>query len=187
MSIFRTFFTTSPVAQLTKRFVVLASLGGALVMALPMLSFAQANSGLTIFSGVDNRKDILDYYLQFNGVSGQRDRYKLYIPAKKMSQGAKVLYVSYPEHFDGSFDVDKVRVETKSQGRLEIEDVLWDQESRFLQIVLDEPVEPNQRVTITLSNVTNPSLGTYYMVADAMVAGDIPVRVYLGTWIVSIN
>ncbi|WP_228015113.1 DUF2808 domain-containing protein [Synechocystis salina] len=104
-----------------------------------------------------------------------------------MTQGAKVLYVSYPENFDGTFDVDKVRVENKRQGNIEIEDVVWDKESRFLQIVLAEPAEPNSQVTITLSNVTNPSLGTYYMVADAMVSGDIPVRVYLGTWIVSIN
>lgn len=173
-------------AKLSKKLLALSP-SGVLVMGLPAIGFAQGNSGFTIFSGVDNRSDILDYYLQFNGRSGQRDRYKLYIPAKKMTQGAKVLYVSYPENFDGTFDVDKVRVETKRQGNIEIEDVVWDKESRFLQIVLAEPAEPNSQVTITLSNVTNPSLGTYYMVADAMVSGDIPVRVYLGTWIVSIN
>ncbi len=36
---------------------------------LPKITLANGNPGLTIFSGVD-RKDILDYFLQFGGRSG---------------------------------------------------------------------------------------------------------------------
>ena len=172
--------------KFSKHLFALLALSGALVTGLPAISWAGGNSGLTIFSGVD-RKDILDYYLQFGGRPGEWDRYKLYIPAKKMTQGAKVFYVSYPENFDGKFDLNKVRVETQKQGKLEIEDVVWDQESRFLQIVVAEPAVANSKVTITLSNVKNPTFGTYYLVSDVMASGDIPVRLYVGTWIVDIQ
>ncbi len=172
--------------KFSKHLFALLALSGALVTGLPAISWAGGNSGLTIFSGVD-RKDILDYYLQFGGRPGECDRYKLYIPAKKMTQGAKVFYVSYPENFDGKFDLNKVRVETQKQGKLEIEDVVWYQESRFLQIVVAEPAVANSKVTITLSNVKNPTFGTYYLVSDVMASGDIPVRLYVGTWIVDIQ
>ncbi|MFM1843163.1 MAG: hypothetical protein RLZZ490_1905 [Cyanobacteriota bacterium] len=172
--------------KFSKHLFTLFALSGALVTGLPAISWAGGNSGLTIFSGVE-RKDILDYYLQFGGRPEQWDRYKLYISPKKMTQGAKVFYISYPETFDGKFDIEKIRVETKKQGELAIEDVVWDEESRFLQIVLAEPAEANSKVTITLSNVKNPTMGTYYLVADALAAGDIPVRIYLGTWIVDIQ
>ncbi|MGA1622439.1 MAG: DUF2808 domain-containing protein [Synechocystis sp.] len=172
--------------KFSQRLLALFALGGALVVGLPTLSWAGGNSGLTIFSGVE-RQDILDYYLQFGGRPEQWDRYKLYISAKKMTQGAKVFYVSYPENFDGEFDIEKVRVETKKQGKLDIEDVVWDKESRFLQIVLAEPAQANSKVTITLSNVKNPTMGTYYLVGDVLASGDIPVRLYVGTWIVDIQ
>jgi hypothetical protein len=172
--------------KFSKQFLALVALSGALVTGLPAISWAGGNSGLTIFSGVE-RKDILDYYLQFGGRPEQWDRYKLYISAKKMTQSAKVFYISYPENFDGQFDIKKVRVESQKQGKLEVEDVVWDQESRFLQIVLAEPAVANSKVTITLSNVKNPTLGTYYLVGDVLAAGDIPVRLYVGTWIVDIQ
>ncbi|MFN9174480.1 MAG: DUF2808 domain-containing protein [Synechocystis sp.] len=180
--------------KFSKHLFALLALSGALVTGLPAISWAGGNAGLTIFSGVE-RSDILDYYLQFGGRPGERDRYKLYIPAKKMTQGAKVFYISYPENFDGKFSVNpdgtinknKIRVETQKQGTLEIEDVVWDKESRFLQIVVAEPAVVNSKVTITLSNVTNPTFGTYYLVSDVMASGDIPVRLYVGTWIVDIQ
>ena len=183
-----------PNLKFSKHLLALLALSGALVTGLPAISWAGGNAGLTIFSGVE-RRDILDYYLQFGGRPGERERYKLYIPAKKMTQGAKVIYISYPENFDAKFPVnsnskikkDKLRVETQKQGKLDIEDVVWDQKSRFLQIVLAEPAVANSKVTVTLSNVTNPTFGTYYLVADVMASGDIPVRLYVGTWIVDIQ
>lgn len=90
-----------------------------------------------------------------------------------MIQGVKVLYVFYFENFDGIFDVDKVWVEIKCQGNIEIEDVVWDKESCFLQIVLVELVEFNSQVIIIFFNVINFSFGIYYMVVDVMVFGDI--------------
>ncbi|MFM6439270.1 MAG: DUF2808 domain-containing protein, partial [Microcystis panniformis] len=40
---------------------------------------------------------------------------------------------------------------------------------------------------IVMSNVRNPELGTYYFTCDVTASGNIPVRLYVGTWIVSIE
>ncbi len=153
-------------------------------IALPPVT-AGSNPGLTIFSGVD-RKDVLDYYLDFGGSPRQTDRYKLYIPAKKLSQGATRFFISYPDYFDGSFDTS--RIEVRAGGKsVPIKDAYWDKESRYVEINLEQPVEGNSNIDIVLSNVQNPSQGTYYFIGDAQIAGSIPLRVYLGTWIISID
>ena len=164
----------------------LLAISGCVITALPTLTLAGGNSGLTIFSGVE-RKDILDYYLQYNGIPNQMDRYKLYIPSKKLAQGASKFYISYPANFDGKFRTDSIEVRVKDQAVPLKGEPIWDKESRFIEINLQEPINPNTKVEIVLSNVTNPDFGTYYFVADAMASGDIPVRLYLGTWIISIN
>lgn len=162
------------------------ALSGCLLAGLPLASRAGGgNPGLTIFSGVD-RENILGYHLDFGGKPRNWDRYKLYIPAKKMTQGARKFFISYPEHYDGQFDTDSIQV--RSQGEsLPLREVYWDKESRVLEIDLEQPIEAGNGVDIVLSNVKNPTFGTYYFVGDALASGDIPVRLYLGTWIISIE
>ncbi|MEB3310074.1 MAG: DUF2808 domain-containing protein [Snowella sp.] len=178
--------------SLRKRFTLssrwllsLLAISSCLVAAVPTLTLAGGNSGLTIFSGVE-RKDILEYFLQFNGLPNQRDRYKLYIPSKKLTQGASKFFISYPKNFDGLFRTDSIEIRLKDKS-VPLKSVIWDKESRFLEITPEEAIPPNTKVEIVLSNVTNPDMGTYYFVADALASGDIPVRLYLGTWIISIS
>jgi hypothetical protein len=152
---------------------------------LPLLTWAGGNPGFTLFGGVD-RKDILDYYLQFGGRPGEKDRYKLYIPAKKLTQGAKKFFVSYPDYFDGKFDIDAVEIRVNGKS-LPLKQVYWDKESRFVEIEMLQAVEANTKVEIVFSNVKNPDSGTYYLVGDVQAAGDIPLRLYLGTWVLSIQ
>ncbi len=166
--------------------LTLLAVSGCLTAAAPTLTLAGSNSGLTIFSGVE-RKDILDYYLQYGGAPYQRDRYKLYISSKQLAQGASKFYISYPANFDGQFKTDQIEVRVKDKVIPLKNPVVWDKESRFLEIDLAEPIPPKSKVEIVFSNVTNPNFGTYYFVADAMASGDIPVRTYIGTWIISIN
>jgi len=155
--------------------------------SLTLGATAGSNPGLTIFSGVDH-KDILNYYLDFGGNPGQTDRYKLYIPAKKLSQGASRFFISYPDYFNGVFDTSPGSIEVRVAGQsLPLKNVYWDKESRYLEINLAKPIEGSTEVTIVLSNVQNPNLGTYYFVGDAQISGQIPLRVYIGTWIISID
>jgi len=152
---------------------------------LPKITLANGNPGLTIFSGVD-RKDILDYFLQFGGRPRQMDRYKLYIPPKKLSQGASAFFISYPDYFNGQFDTNKIEVRTNGKS-LPLKEVVWDKDSRVIQIVPEQAIDPTSKVEIVMSNVRNPELGTYYFTCDVTASGNIPVRLYVGTWIVSIE
>lgn len=155
------------------------------IALLPALTLANGNPGLTIFSGVE-RKDILDYFLQFGGRPNQLDRYKLYIPAKKLSQGASTFFVSYPDYYNGQFDTSKIEVRVKGQP-VPLKEVIWDKDSRIIQITLDQAIDPTTKVELVMSNVKNPDLGTYYFTCDVLAAGNVPVRLYVGTWIVSIE
>jgi len=183
---FFNFLNAMPLPKLsTKQTFSIFALSGALLVGMPALTLAGGNPGLTIFSGVD-RKDILDYNLQYDGRPKEWDRYKLYVPAKKLSQGASKFYISYPANFDGQFNTDSIEVRGKN-GPVPIKGVVWDKESRFLEITLEKPIDPNTKADIVLSNVKNPDFGTYYLVCDVLASGDIPVRLYVGTWIVSID
>ncbi|OKH26196.1 hypothetical protein NIES593_03750 [Hydrococcus rivularis NIES-593] len=168
-----------------KRPILALFVSGCLLAGMQTIGWAQGNPGLTIFSGVE-RENILNYYLDFGGIPRQWDRYKLYVPAKKLTQGASKFFISYPEHFNGKFDTDKVEVRVNKES-VPLREVYWDKESRVLEIDLERPIEAGTKATIVLSNVKNPDFGTYYFVCDAQAAGQVPVRLYLGTWIVSIE
>jgi hypothetical protein len=146
---------------------------------------ADSNSGMTIFSGVE-RKDNLNYHLDFGGNPHQMDRYKLYIPSKKLAQGATRFFISYPDYYDGVFDTKSVEVRSGDKS-VPLKSVYWDKVSRYLEIDLENPLEGNSEATIVLSNVQNPNFGTYYFTGDAQISGEIPLRIYLGTWIISID
>ena len=77
--------------------------------------------GLTIFSGVD-RGDILNYRLDFGGKQDGWDRYRLRVPGKKLDQGAAKFFISYPEYFDGKFDINKEQGKNKNLVRFENRD-----------------------------------------------------------------
>ena len=179
----------------SKRLFTTIALSGILLGGLPVISWADSNPGFTIFGNID-RKDLLDFHLERGGHPNEKDRYKLYIPPKKLSQGAKKFFVTYPDYFydpkrprkmgNGKFDLDRIEVRVDGKS-LPIKDVVWDKEDRFIEIDMLEEVEPNSRVTLVFSNMRNPNWGTYYFNCDIQVAGDIPVRYRVGTWVLSIN
>ncbi|NEO26366.1 MAG: DUF2808 domain-containing protein, partial [Kamptonema sp. SIO4C4] len=93
------------------KYTALASLAlaGAVLTALPTLTVAQSNSGITIFSGVNNREDILDYHIDFPNPN-TRSRYKLRIPATKMELGVSQIVILYPAYYRGRLDTDEITV-----------------------------------------------------------------------------
>ncbi|MBR8830686.1 MAG: hypothetical protein N5P05_000814 [Chroococcopsis gigantea SAG 12.99] len=174
------------IIKLISRYVLAGVvLAGCAVGGLQTSAHANGNPGLTIFSGVD-RKDILDYYLQFGGRPRQTDRYKLYIPSKKLPQGAASFFISYPEYFDGQFDKQQMEVRVKGKA-VPLKDVAVDKESRIIELTLEKAIDPNTSVEVVFSNVKNPNFGTYYFVCDVLASGNIPVRLYVGTWILDIE
>lgn len=169
-----------------KSLITTVALITTIMTALPSVVSAQTNPGLTIFSGVD-RKDELGYRLDFGGKAGQWDRYRLRIPGKRLTQGVDKFFVSYPDYFNGKFDLDKIEVRAKNTS-LPVREVIWDQESRIIEIALEEPLLESNQVELVFSNVKNPdSGGTFYFQGQILTPGQVPLRLSVGTWILSIN
>jgi len=162
------------------------ALCGCLVGGVQAIALANSNPGLTIFSGVD-RENQLDFHLDFGGRAGGWDRYRLKVPGKKLTEGATKFFIVYPDYYKGKFDVEAIEVRVKDES-LPLRDVIWDQESRIIEIDLEQPITESNEVEIVLSNVKNPrSGGTFYFQGQVLAAGEIPVRLHLGTWILSIG
>ena len=136
---------------LTALTLAACTLGGVHTVAV-----AQGGSGLVIFGNRD--VDILSYYLDFGGIADNRDRYRLRIPKKKLTNGATRFVISYPDYFDGKFDTDKieVRLNGKKDQSLPLKNVVWDE-------------------------------GTYYFYAQVDPAINTPGSQRVGAWILSIN
>jgi hypothetical protein len=170
----------------TKKILSALVLSGCLVAGGQAVTRADSMPGLTIFSGVE-RENLLPFYLDFGGRPGAWDRYRLRIPAKKMTQGASKFIIAYPDYYEGKFDTDSVEVRVKDE-RIPIREVLWDRESRLIEIDLEQPITASNKVELVFSNVKNPPMGgTFYFNCQVLAANDIPVRLYLGTWIIDIN
>ncbi len=151
------------------------------------IAVAQGTPGLVIFGNKDT--DILNYYLDFGGVAKNRDRYRFRIPKNKLANGATQFVISYPDYFDGKFNTEKieVRLNGKKDQSLALKNVVWDQENRFIQIDLAEPLREAKRVELVFSNVRNPKVGTYYFYAQVVPAINTPVPERVGAWVLSIN
>ena len=155
------------------------ALSGCLFTLSPDLSMANGNSGLVIFSGIENRSDILEYKLDFNGrPKFYGERMRLRVPKKKLTQGVSKFFVSYLKDpkFDGKFNTKSVDVRVGGES-IPIKEIYWDKENRVLEIDIE----------LVFSNLKNPSSGTYYFICDILTSGQIPLRVYVGTWIVSFS
>lgn len=162
------------------------AIAGCLAIGSSVSSPAQAQEGLTIFSGVE-RENQLSYSMDYFGEPGVRDRYRLRIGRDKMAVAVSEFFISYPDTYRGRFDPDAVRLEVNGDA-VELDEVFWDEENRVIEIYPSEPVPANTRIEIVLSNVRNPNrVGTHYFNALVVSPGDIPLRQYLGTWILSIG
>ncbi len=176
------FFTKASIRPLISAVAV----AGCLLMGVSARSWAQSNTGLTIFSGVE-RQNQLSYFLDFGGRADGWDRYRLRIPAKKMELGVAQFAISYPDYFDGKFDTDKIEVRVKGKS-VPLTEVNWDKENHVIQIYLQEPIPAGSSVELVFSNVKNPPMGgTYYFNAQILTPGDVPLPRYLGTWILTIG
>jgi hypothetical protein len=158
---------------------------GCLLSGLPAITWAQGLPGLTIFSGVE-RQNELNYKLDY-GTRDMWDRYRLRIPAKKMKLGALQFKIDYPDYYNGKFDPKKIQVWAKDKS-LALQKVNWDKANHTILIELKEPLEPGKSVELVFDNVKNPDFGgTYYFNASILSRGDVPLPLYVGTWILSIN
>ena len=152
------------------------------------IAMAQGTPGLVIFG--DRDVDILSYYLDREGRAKRRDRYHLKIPKKKLENGAIQFVISYPDYFKGGkFNTDKieVRIDGDKEKTIPLKEVIWDEDNRFVQIDLAEPLREPKKLEIVMSDVKNPAMGTYYLYAQVFPAVNAPVPELIGAWVISIN
>jgi Protein of unknown function (DUF2808) len=170
---------------LRRLFSVLA-ITGCLVTGLSAASLAQGLPGLTIFSGID-RENQLGFRLDAFGEPNAIDRYRLRIPADKMSLAVAQFSITYPDTYEGEFDPDEIEVRISGDS-VPLDEVEWDQENRVINIFPTQPIPANTRVELVLSGVQNPrNGGTHYFNAMVRSPGDLPLLRYVGTWIISIG
>ncbi len=170
-----------------KKLIATLAVVGCLIGGVAPIVQAQ---GLTIFSGVRNRDDILSHSFDFQGRPGNRDRYRLNISGKKLDTAVTEIVINYPEYYDGRFDTNKIEVlyGKESKNTASISEIAWNKEDNNLHIYLEETIEADNPIEIKLSNVRNPRFGgTYYFHAQVLSPGDVPLPRYIGTWILSIN
>ncbi len=152
----------------------------------PAISWAQENSGFTLFSGVKSENE-LPYKLDFGGQTSMWDRYHLRIPARKMKLAVAEFAITYPNYYHGNFDTKEIEVRVKDK-KVALQGVRWDKENHVVELSLQEPASADKPVDLVFSDVRNPTFGgTFYFNCEILSPGDVPLRRYLGTWILTIG
>ncbi len=176
----------SPVFRLShlRRISLAALVAGSLVASLPIASFAQ--NGLTIFSGVD-RKDELEYRLDYDGARGRWDRYRFRVSPAKMKLSVAQFVINYPDYYQGTFDTKAFEIKVNEKP-WKVQEINWDKDNHRIEIYPLEPIPAKSKVELVFSNVRNPeNPGVFYFNCLIQAPGDVPIVRDLGTWIVSID
>ncbi|MDX2256429.1 MAG: DUF2808 domain-containing protein [Pseudanabaenaceae cyanobacterium bins.39] len=172
--------------QMLKKLGVISCLSLACAVVAPSVVRAQSNSGFILFGGV--KDSALDYCLD-NGAGGRNDRY--YLEIKPQIFQISEVIITYPEHFNGKFDPTDMKLRVTSQCRggndLEIASATWDQESRRITIIPKEAIPAKTSLRVVLSNVRNPDFGGFYQFDGRVLRADVPVPVYVGSWVITFN
>ncbi|MGB3402361.1 MAG: DUF2808 domain-containing protein [Microcoleaceae cyanobacterium] len=168
-----------------RRLFLGVALTGSLLLGLPTAILAQGLPGVTLFGGPE-RENLLNFFLQ-SGRAGERDRYKLRIPADKLNLAVELISITYPDYYKGKLDPDKVEIRVKNEP-IALEDVVVDGENNFVEIYPAEPIPAGTKIEVVFSNVRNPTFGgMYHFNANIRTPGDVPMLRYVGTWLLSID
>jgi hypothetical protein len=168
-----------------------------LLTGVPMVTLAQSNPGFTFNWGGDgpSSKQQLGYVLDYGTPGHMSDRYRLKIKAQKVAIDG--ITITYPEYYDGEFNEKRITLQEASKSKflgfgktikIPTSSVKLDKDNRFIEIVPENPIPAGKAFEVVLSDVRNPqSGGMYYFNASISSPGDtVPLRRYLGTWILSL-
>ncbi len=161
-----------------------------LVSALTLVgyapTFAQPNAGFIIFG---NARDVAMDYCLDSGSANQYDSYYLELKTQKFKYSEVI--VTYPEHFNPMADLATVELyqsaECRGGKKIPLESAQWDKEARRITVIPKEPIPANTPVRLVLSNVRNPSLPGIFQIDARVLRADVPVPVYIGSWLVSLQ
>ena len=173
--------------QMLKKLGIVSCLAVACAVVFPSIVRAQSNAGLTL-QWSNNKDNILDYCLD-NGSSGQSDRYYLEIQPQKFKFSE--IIINYPEHFNGKFDPEEIKLRVTGECRggkeLAIESATWDKDTRRVTIIPKEAIPSKTALRVVLSNVRNPDYSGFYRMDGSVLRSDVPVPVFIGTWMITLD
>lgn len=163
-----------------RRFFAAVMATGAVIAS----SAAIPATAITLFSNIPEENRFRSV-LQNDGMINDTDRYKLYIPADKLTTATARFVVSYPEDYEGEFDADDIELRVRNKA-VPMRSVTWDEENLTVELIPAEPVAAQtRRVSIVFSHVQNPRrTGTHYFNAYVQAPTETELGAqYIGTWI----
>lgn len=178
---------TSPKRPLRFAMLALAAATLATGVGVALPQPAPAQSGLTIFGGVDSEYR-LRYLIDFNRPRSRNSRYYLQVARTKVPRDILSLEVEYPESFPerrGRFDVNAIELregDWRGGSVIPVESIEWEEGSGRIVITPEAPIPANTNFVIVMSRVVNPNrYGYHYFNLNAMFQGDV-INQYVGTW-----
>ncbi len=164
-----------------KLLLVGSLLSGLGSLLLPGSVGAQSGLVITGSEGVP----VLSYRLDFRGIRGRLDRYRLTIPPQNVAVAE--VQINGDRNFDARIDPENVRLEVEGNP-VDLEAVYWNEEFRSLEVVARQPIAAGQEMQLILSNLRNPeSAGIYRL--EARVRGTEPNPLFrnVGNWLITID
>jgi hypothetical protein len=165
----------------------LATVAAAVGLSTALPQPTQAQSGLTIFGGVEADYR-LPYFIDFNYPFSTNARYYLNILRNKLPRDVISLEIEYPETFTdigGRFDPNAIELRSGDWRGGEViptKAVDWIEEEGRIEIIPAEPIPANTELVVVFSNVRNPRrYGYHYFNLRMMYQGDV-IDQYAGTW-----
>jgi Protein of unknown function (DUF2808) len=171
-------------------------IAGCLLTGVPAITFAQTNPGITFTWGGNGPtgKQQLGYVLDYGTPGFPQDRYRLKIGSQKTAIDG--IRIAYPNYYDGEFNEKQVTLQESSKSKLfgmgrskkiPLSSVRVDKDNRLIEIVPQNPVPSGTPMEVVLSDVQNPrSGGMYYFNCYISSPGDVPLKRFLGVWVLSI-
>ncbi|MEB3288302.1 MAG: DUF2808 domain-containing protein [Leptolyngbya sp.] len=178
---------TSPKRSLKFAMLALAAATLATGVGVTLPQPASAQSGLTIFGGVEAEYR-LRYFIDFNRPRNRNSRYYLQVPTTKVVRDVLSLEIEYPESFTarrGRLNPDDIELrqgDWRGGETIPVQSIEWEDGSGRIVITPEQPIPANSNFVVVMRNVTNPNrYGYHYFNLNMMFQGDV-LNQYVGTW-----
>lgn len=147
--------------------------------------------GFTLFGGVD-RELILPYRLCNNEPRSGNAIYQLEVPGERIIGAIIEIEVSYNPIFTqpfrgGRFNIDQIEVIQEDGVRIELDDIVWDEDGSRIELYPIEPIPASTDFTIVLNDVYNPSRYQQNLFNLKVLYQGEPIRRIIGTWPLEIS
>jgi hypothetical protein len=150
---------------------------------------AMANEGVILFG--PSQSNTLSY-CDNNNQSNAFNTY--YLEIRKQSFAIDEIQIEYPRNFDGKLSKErediKIRLDStdcRSGREIPVESVNVDASTRRFTIQPKEAIKPNTKILVVFSNAINPSPGGFFQFDGYVRRVDRPLRVFVGSWMMTFN